>query len=147
MTTEDAVTAAAVDSLRGTGGPRLRDPLAALIRHRRVVPRETRPSRRERAAAVALRTRTGQTRTDTRQEFVLLSGGSVGAPLKGTGRHACRPGGARPDSGAVFAVRASLVKESPVKDFTPTDDPAPAGEHGVPEPFPHARFDLVLERS
>ncbi|WP_408990326.1 dioxygenase [Streptomyces shenzhenensis] len=122
MTTEDAVTAAAVDSLRGAGGPRLREPLTVLIRHRRVVTRETRLTQREREAAIAFLTRTGQTRTGTRQEFVLPSEGSVDAPLKGTGRHPCRPGGDRPDSDAVFAVRASLVK-----DFTPTDDPAPVG--------------------
>ncbi|MER7837034.1 intradiol ring-cleavage dioxygenase [Streptomyces sp. NPDC096040] len=285
MTTEDAVTTEAVDSLRGTDDPRLRELLAALIRHLHAFARETRLTQREWEAAVAFLTATGQTCTDTRQEFILLSDvlglsmlvetinghsdpgstestvlgpfhmtespvrelgadidlvgtgepcvvsgvvrsadgtplpgavldvwqadphgfydvqrpdvqppgngrglftadgegrfrfrtcvpsaypiptdGPVGALLKATGRHPYRPahihfivsaeghapvtthifvaGGAYLDSDAVFAVKESLVK-----DFTPTDDPALAGEFGVPNPFRHARFDLVLERS
>ncbi|MFD8813500.1 intradiol ring-cleavage dioxygenase [Streptomyces sp. NPDC059627] len=285
MTTEDAVTTEAVDSLRGTDDPRLRELLTALIRHLHAFTRETRLTQREWEAAVAFLTETGQTCTDTRQEFILLSDvlglsmlvetinghddpgstestvlgpfhmtespvrelganidlvgtgepcvvsgvvrsadgtplpgavldvwqadphgfydvqqpdvqppgngrglftadgegrfrfrtcvpseypiptdGPVGALLKATGRHPYRPahihfivsaaghapvtthifvaGGAYLDSDAVFAVKESLVK-----DFTPTDDPALAGEYGVPNPFRHARFDLVLERS
>ncbi|MEW1775066.1 dioxygenase [Streptomyces sp. NPDC086777] len=285
MTTEDAVTAEAVDSLRGTDDPRLRELLAALIRHLHAFARETRLTRREWEAAVAFLTETGQTCTDTRQEFILLSDvlglsmlvetvnghsdpdrtestvlgpfhltespvrelgagidlvgtgepcvvsgvvrsadgtplpgavldvwqadphgfydvqqpdvqppgngrglftadgegrfrfrtcvpsaypiptdGPVGALLKATGRHPYRPahihfivsaaghapvtthifvaGGEYLDSDAVFAVKESLVK-----DFTPTDDPVLAAEYGVPNPFRHARFDLVLERS
>lgn len=60
----------------------------------------------------------------------------------GQGAHIFVAGGEYLDSDAVFAVKESLVK-----DFTPTDDPALAAEHGVPNPFRHARFDLVLERS
>ena len=285
MTTEDAVTAEAVDSLRGTDDPRLRELLTALIRHLHAFTRETRLTQREWEAAIAFLTETGQTCTDTRQEFILLSDvlgvsmlvetvnghsdpgstestvlgpfhmtespvrelgadidlvgtgepcvvsgvvrsadgtplpgavldvwqadphgfydvqqpdvqppgngrglftaddegrfrfrtcvpsaypiptdGPVGALLKATGRHPYRPahihfivsaaehapvtthifvaGGEYLDSDAVFAVKESLVK-----DFTPTDDPALAGEYGVPNPFRHARFDLVLERS
>ncbi|MGW7548412.1 intradiol ring-cleavage dioxygenase [Streptomyces sp. NPDC054770] len=285
MTTEDAVTTEAVDSLRGTDDPRLRELLTALIRHLHAFTRETRLTQREWEAAVAFLTETGQTCTDTRQEFILLSDvlglsmlvetinghddpgstestvlgpfhmtespvrelganidlvgtgepcvvsgvvrsadgtplpgavldvwqadphgfydvqqpdvqppgngrglftadgegrfrfrtcvpseypiptdGPVGALLKATGRHPYRPahihfivsaaghapvtthifvaGGAYLDSDAVFAVKESLVK-----DFTPTDDPALAREYGVPNPFRHARFDLVLERS
>ncbi|MGY5046566.1 dioxygenase family protein [Streptomyces sp. 900105755] len=285
MTTDDAVTAEAVDSLRGTDDPRLRELLAALIRHLHAFTRETRLTRREWEAAIAFLTETGQTCTDTRQEFILLSDvlglsmlvervnghsdpgstestvlgpfhmtespvrelgadidlvgggapcvvggvvrsadgtplpgavldvwqadprgfydvqqpdvqppgngrglftadgegrfrfrtcvpsaypipadGPVGALLKATGRHPYRPahihfivsaaghapvtthifvaGGEYLDSDAVFAVKESLVK-----DFTPTDDPALAAEFGVPNPFRHARFDLVLERS
>ncbi|MGW1876288.1 intradiol ring-cleavage dioxygenase [Streptomyces sp. NPDC001975] len=285
MTTEDAVTTEAVESLRGTDDPRLRDLLAALIRHLHAFARETRLTQREWESAVAFLTATGQTCTGTRQEFILLSDvlglsmlvetvnghsdpgstestvlgpfhmtespvrelgadidlvgtgepcvvsgvvrsadgtplpgavldvwqadphgfydvqqpdvqppgngrglftaddegrfrfrtcvpsaypiptdGPVGALLKATGRHPYRPahihfivsaeghtpvtthifvaGGDYLDSDAVFAVKESLVK-----DFTPTDDPALAGEFGVPNPFRHARFDLVLERS
>ncbi|MER6267363.1 dioxygenase [Streptomyces sp. NPDC001797] len=285
MTTDDAVTAEAVDSLRGTGDPRLRELLTALVRHLHAFTRETRLTRREWEAAIAFLTETGQTCTDTRQEFILLSDvlglsmlvetvnghsapgstestvlgpfhmtespvrelgadidlvgggercvvsgvvrsadgtplpgavldvwqadphgfydvqqpdvqppgngrglftadgegrfrfrtcvpsaypiptdGPVGALLKATGRHPYRPahihfivsaaghapvtthifvaGGEYLDSDAVFAVKESLVK-----DFTPTDDPALAAEYGVPNPFRHARFDLVLERS
>ncbi|MFE4967387.1 intradiol ring-cleavage dioxygenase [Streptomyces sp. NPDC056660] len=285
MTTEDAVTTEAVESLRGTDDPRLREVLAALIRHLHAFARETRLTQREWETAVAFLTATGQTCTDTRQEFILLSDvlglsmlvetvnghsdpggtestvlgpfhmtespvrelgadidlvgtgepcvvsgvvrsadgtplpgavldvwqadphgfydvqqpdvqppgngrglftadgegrfwfrtcvpsaypiptdGPVGALLKATGRHPYRPahihfivsaeghapvtthifvaGGDYLDSDAVFAVKESLVK-----DFTPTDDPALAGEFGMPNPFRHARFDLVLERS
>ncbi|MER5527701.1 intradiol ring-cleavage dioxygenase [Streptomyces sp. NPDC002677] len=285
MTTEDAVTTEAVESLRGTDDPRLRDLLAALIRHLHAFARETRLTQREWESAVAFLTATGQTCTGTRQEFILLSDvlglsmlvetvnghsdpgstestvlgpfhmtespvrelgadidlvgtgepcvvsgvvrsadgtplpgavldvwqadphgfydvqqpdvqppgngrglftaddegrfrfrtcvpsaypiptdGPVGALLKATGRHPYRPahihfivsaeghtpvtthifvaGGDYLDSDAVFAVKESLVK-----DFTPTDDPALAGEFGVPNPFRHARFDLVLELS
>ncbi|MFE3167868.1 dioxygenase [Streptomyces sp. NPDC059224] len=285
MTTEDAVTAEAVESRRGTDDPRPREVLAALIRPLPAFARETRPTRGERAAAVAFLTATAQACTDTRQEFVPLSdvpglsmlvetvnghsgpgstestvlgpfhmtgspvrepgadidlvgagepcvvGGVVrsadgtplpgavpdvwqadphgfhdvqqpghqpagsrrglftadgegrfrfrtcvpspcpipaddpsGALLKATGRHPCRPahihftasaeghapvtthifaaGGGHLDSDAVFAVKGSLVK-----DFTPTDGAAPAGEFGVPNPFRHARFDLVRERA
>ncbi|MGW4910810.1 intradiol ring-cleavage dioxygenase [Streptomyces sp. NPDC004270] len=285
MTTEDAVTTEAVESLRGTDDPRLREVLAALIRHLHAFARETRLTQREWETAIAFLTATGQTCTDTRQEFILLSDvlglsmlvetvnghsdpgstestvlgpfhmtespvrelgadidlvgtgepcvvsgvvrsadgtplpgavldvwqadphgfydvqqtdvqppgngrglftadgegrfwfrtcvpsaypiptdGPVGALLKATGRHPYRPahihfivsaeghapvtthifvaGGDYLDSDAVFAVKESLVK-----DFTPTDDPALAGEFGMPNPFRHARFDLVLERS
>ena len=44
------------------------------------------------------------------------------------------------DSDAVFAVKQSLVR-----DFAPVDDPAAAAEHGLPNPFPRAEIDLVLE--
>jgi hydroxyquinol 1,2-dioxygenase len=285
MATDDAVTAEAVDSLRGTDDPRLRELLTALVRHLHAFTRETRLTRREWEAAIAFLTETGQTCTDTRQEFILLSDvlglsmlvetvnghsapgstestvlgpfhmtespvrelgadidlvgggepcvvsgvvrsadgtplpgavldvwqadphgfydvqqpdvqppgngrglftadgegrfrfrtcvpsaypiptdGPVGALLKATERHPYRPahihfivsaaghapvtthifvaGGEYLDSDAVFAVKESLVK-----DFTPTDDPALAAEYGVPNPFRHARFDLVLERS
>ncbi|MFK0156057.1 dioxygenase [Streptomyces sp. NPDC090493] len=285
MTTEDAVTAEAVDSLRGTDDPRLRELLVALIRQLHAFTRETRLTRREWEAAIAFLTEAGRTCTDTRQEFILLSDvlglsmlvetvnghsdpgstestvlgpfhmtespvrelgagidlvgvgepcvisgvvrsadgtplpgavldvwqadphgfydvqqpdvqpagngrglftadgegrfrfrtcvpsaypiptdGPVGALLKATGRHPYRPahihfivsaaghapvtthvfvaGGEYLDSDAVFAVKESLVK-----DFTPADDPALAAEYGVPNPFRHARFDLVLERS
>ncbi|MFK0286851.1 dioxygenase [Streptomyces sp. NPDC090499] len=285
MTTEDAVTAEAVDSLRGTDDPRLRELLVALIRQLHAFTRETRLTRREWEAAIAFLTEAGRTCTDTRQEFILLSDvlglsmlvetvnghsdpgstestvlgpfhmtespvrelgagidlvgvgepcvisgvvrsadgtplpgavldvwqadphgfydvqqpdvqpagngrglftadgegrfrfrtcvpsaypiptdGPVGALLKASGRHPYRPahihfivsaaghapvtthvfvaGGEYLDSDAVFAVKESLVK-----DFTPADDPALAAEYGVPNPFRHARFDLVLERS
>ncbi|MFG3288062.1 intradiol ring-cleavage dioxygenase [Streptomyces sp. NPDC048179] len=285
MTTEDAVTAEAVGSLGGTDDPRLRELLTSLIRHLHAFARENRLTQREWETAVEFLTATGQTCTDTRQEFILLSDvlglsmlvetvnghsdpgstestvlgpfhmtespvralgadidlvgggepcvvsgvvraadgtplpgavldvwqadprgfydvqqpdvqppgngrglftadaegrfwfrtcvpsaypiptdGPVGALLKATGRHPYRPahihfivsaeghqpvtthifvaGGDYLDSDAVFAVKESLVK-----DFAPTDDPSLAAEFGVPNPFRHARFDLVLERS
>ena len=285
MTTEDTVTAEAVGSLGGTHDPRLRTLLTSLIHHLHAFARETRLTQREWETAVEFLTSTGQTCTDTRQEFILLSDvlglsmlvetinghsdpgstestvlgpfhmtespvralgadidlvgggepcvvsgvvraadgtplpgavldvwqadprgfydvqqpdvqppgngrglftadtagrfwfrpcvpsaypiptdGPGGALLKATGRHPYRPahihfivsaeghqpvtthifvaGGDYLDSDAVFAVKESLVK-----DFAPTDDPSLAAEFGVPNPFRHARFDLVLERS
>jgi len=282
---DTTVTDEAVGSLAGTADPRLRELLAGLIRHLHAFARETRLTQEEWEKAVAFLTRTGQTCTDTRQEFILLSDvlglsmlvetlngdraagatestvlgpfhmtespvrelgadidlvgggepcvvsgrvlspdgtplpgavidvwqadgngfydvqrpdvqppgngrglftadaegrfwfrtcvpspypiptdGPVGGLLHATGRHPYRPAhihfiasaeGHVPvtthifvagtdylDSDAVFAVKPSLVK-----DFARTDDPSLAGEFGVANPFRHARFDLVLERS
>ena len=94
--------------------------------------------------------------------YPIPTDGPVGELLKATDRHPYRPahihfiasaaghapvtthifvaGGEHLDSDAVFAVKQSLVK-----DFTQTDDPSLAQEFGVPNPFRHARFDLVLE--
>ena len=286
MTTESTsttrLTEAVVDSLDGTGDPRLRELLAALIRHLHAFARETRLTQQEWERAIGFLTATGQTCSDTRQEFVLLSdvlgvsmlvetinsgapgtatestvlgpfhmtesparelgadidlmGGSepcvvsgrvlsrdgtplpgavldvwqanaegfydvqqpdvqpagngrglfatdsegrfwfrtcvpspypiptdgpVGGLLRATGRHPYRPahihfiasaaghapvtthifvaGSDHLDSDAVFAVKASLVQ-----DFAETDDPSLARQFGIPNPFRHACFDLVL---
>lgn len=274
------LTEAVVDSLKGTADPRSRELLAALTRHLHAFVRETEPTMEEWEQAIGFLTATGQTCTDTRQEFVLLSDvlgvsmlvetinsdehgtestvlgpfhmtespvralgadidlvgggepcvvsgrvlsrdgtplpgavldvwqandqgyydvqqpevqpagngrglftadaegrfwfrtcvpspypiptdGPVGDLLRATGRHPYRPahihfiasaGGHAPvtthifvagsdhlDSDAVFAVKESLVQE-----FTATDDPSLAREFGIPNPFRHARFDLVL---
>ncbi|UUU29159.1 intradiol ring-cleavage dioxygenase [Streptomyces sp. CA-210063] len=284
MTTEftTRITEAVVDSLDGTADPRLRGLLAALTRHLHAFVRETEPTMAEWERAIDFLTATGQTCTDTRQEFVLLSDvlgvsmlvetinsderggvtestvlgpfhmtespvrelgadidlvggggpcvvsgrvlakdgtplpgaaldvwqanaegyydvqqpdvqpagngrglftaddegrfwfrtcvpspypiptdGPVGDLLRATARHPYRPahihfiasaeghapvtthifvaGSDHLDSDAVFAVKESLVK-----DFTENDDPSLAKEFGVPNPFRHARFDLVL---
>ena len=283
--TETTVTDEAVNSLAGTADPRLRELLSGLIRHLHGFARETRLTQAEWERAIGFLTATGQTCTDTRQEFILLSDvlglsmlvetingdrapgatestvlgpfhmtespvrelgadidlvgggepcvvsgrvlsrdgtplpgavvdvwqadgngfydvqrpdvqppgngrglftadaegrfwfrtcvpspypiptdGPVGGLLRATGRHPYRPahihfiataeghvpvtthifvaGSDYLDSDAVFAVKPSLVQ-----DFDTTDDPSLAGEFGVPNPFRHARFDLVLERS
>ncbi|MHC3467648.1 dioxygenase family protein [Streptomyces sp. 7R007] len=102
-------------------------------------------------------------RTCVPSPYPIPTDGPVGDLLRATGRHPYRPahihfiataGGHVPitthifvagsdylGSDAVFAVKPSLVKE-----FTETDDPLQAREFGVPNPFRHARFDLVLER-
>ncbi|PTM93757.1 intradiol ring-cleavage dioxygenase [Streptomyces sp. VMFN-G11Ma] len=282
---DTTVTDEAVNSLAGAADPRLRELLSGLIRHLHAFARETRLTQEEWERAVAFLTATGQTCTDTRQEFILLSDvlglsmlvetingdrapgatestvlgpfhmtesparelganidlvgggepcvvsgrvlsrdgtplpgalldvwqadgngfydvqrpdvqppgngrglftadaegrfwfrtcvpspypiptdGPVGALLRATGRHPYRPAhvhfiataaGHTPvtthifvagsdylDSDAVFAVKPSLVQE-----FAETDDPALAQGFGVANPFRHARFDLVLERS
>ncbi|KOV60420.1 intradiol ring-cleavage dioxygenase [Streptomyces sp. MMG1121] len=280
-----AVTGQALAALRATADPRLRELLGGLIRHLHDFARETRLTQEEWANAIGFLTATGQTCTDIRQEFILLSDvlglsmlvesingergpgatestvlgpfhmtesparrlgddidlvgggepcvvsgrvrsrdgsplpgaaldvwqadaegsydvqqpalqpagngrgrftadaegrfwfrtcvpapypiptdGPVGALLRATGRHPYRPahihfiatadghtsvtthifvaGSDYLDSDAVFAVKESLVQE-----FAETDDPALAREFGVPNPFRHARFDLVLERT
>ena len=103
-------------------------------------------------------------RTCVPSPYPIPTDGPVGGLLHATGRHPYRPAhihfiasaeGHVPvtthifvagtdylDSDAVFAVKPSLVK-----DFARTDDPSLAGEFGVANPFRHARFDLVLERS
>ncbi|MFD7816861.1 dioxygenase [Streptomyces sp. NPDC059785] len=101
-------------------------------------------------------------RTCVPSPYPIPDDGPVGELLRATARHPYRPahvhfiasadghapvtthifvaGGAYLESDAVFAVKESLVK-----DFTGTDDPERAREFGVPNPFRHARFDLVLE--
>ncbi|MEU5294279.1 intradiol ring-cleavage dioxygenase [Streptomyces umbrinus] len=279
---ETAVTEEAVGSLGAGTDPRLRELLTGLIRHLHDFARETRLTQEEWERAIGFLTATGQTCTDTRQEFILLSDvlglsmlvetlnadrgpgatestvlgpfhmtespvrelgadidlvgsgepcvvsgrvlsqdgtplpgavldvwqadtdgfydvqqpdlqppgngrglftadaagrfwfrtcvpspypiptdGPVGDLLRATGRHPYRPAhihfiataeGHAPvtthifvagsdylDSDAVFAVKSSLVE-----DFAETDDPSLAREFGIPNPFRHARFDLVL---
>ena len=103
-------------------------------------------------------------RTCVPAAYPIPTDGPVGVLLRATGRHPYRPphihfiaeaeghtpvtthifvaGGDYLDSDAVFAVKQSLVQ-----DFTETDDPSLAREFGVTNPFRHARFDLVLERT
>ncbi|MEU5317257.1 intradiol ring-cleavage dioxygenase [Streptomyces sp. NPDC021056] len=103
-------------------------------------------------------------RTCVPSSYPIPTDGPVGDLLRATGRHPYRPahihfiasadghdpvtthifvaGDPYLTSDAVFAVKQSLVR-----DFTPTDDPSLAEGFGVPNPFRHARVDLVLERS
>jgi catechol 1,2-dioxygenase len=89
--------------------------------------------------------------------------GPVGGLLRATGRHEFRPahihfevtapgrrtltthifvkGSPYLESDAVFGVKKSLIV-----DFTPVDDPARAAATGVPNPFRHADFPIVLHR-
>ncbi|MFD3309100.1 intradiol ring-cleavage dioxygenase [Streptomyces sp. NPDC058694] len=100
-------------------------------------------------------------RTCVPSPYPIPTDGPVGDLLRATGRHPYRPAhihfiataeGHAPvtthifvagsdylDSDAVFAVKSSLVE-----DFAETDDPSLAREFGIPNPFRHARFDLVL---
>ncbi|GGN58639.1 hydroxyquinol 1,2-dioxygenase [Streptomyces albiflavescens] len=101
-------------------------------------------------------------RTCVPSPYPIPTDGPVGDLLRATGRHPYRPahihfiasaeghvpvtthifvaGSPYLDSDAVFAVKESLVH-----DFAETDDPSLAREFGIPSPFRHARFDLVLE--
>ncbi|MDQ1024210.1 hydroxyquinol 1,2-dioxygenase [Streptomyces umbrinus] len=100
-------------------------------------------------------------RTCVPSPYPIPTDGPVGDLLRATGRHPYRPAhihfiataeGHAPvtthifvagsdylDSDAVFAVKSSLVE-----DFATTDDPSLAREFGIPNPFRHAQFDLVL---
>jgi catechol 1,2-dioxygenase len=100
-------------------------------------------------------------RTCVPSPYPIPTDGPVGDLLHATGRHPYRPAhihfiasaeGYAPltthifvagsdylDSDAVFAVKKSLVQE-----FAETDDPDLAREFGLPNPFRHARLDLVL---
>jgi hydroxyquinol 1,2-dioxygenase len=100
-------------------------------------------------------------RTCVPSPYPIPTDGPVGDLLRATGRHPYRPAhihfiataeGHTPvtthifvagsdylDSDAVFAVKSSLVE-----DFAETDDPSLAREFGIPNPFRHAQFDLVL---
>ncbi|OLZ63758.1 6-chlorohydroxyquinol-1,2-dioxygenase [Streptomyces sp. IMTB 2501] len=69
----EAVTEEAVTSLRAAADPRLRELLGGLIRHLHDFVRETRLTQEEWEKAIGFLTATGQTCTDTRQEFILLS--------------------------------------------------------------------------
>ncbi|WP_449350295.1 intradiol ring-cleavage dioxygenase [Streptomyces shaanxiensis] len=101
-------------------------------------------------------------RTCVPAPYPIPTDGPVGDLLRATGRHPYRPahihfivsaeghvpvtthifvaGSDYLDSDAVFAVKQSLVQ-----DFATTDNPSLAAEFGMPNPFRHARFDLVLE--
>ncbi|GAA2274364.1 hydroxyquinol 1,2-dioxygenase [Streptomyces ruber] len=68
-----SVTEQAVDSLRGTADPRLRELLTGLIRHLHDFARETRLTHEEWARAIGFLTATGRASTGTRQEVILLS--------------------------------------------------------------------------
>ncbi|MEU8344687.1 intradiol ring-cleavage dioxygenase [Spirillospora sp. NPDC048832] len=70
---EDTATEAVQNSFRDTPDPRLRELLEALTRHLHAFVRETRPSVQEWEQAIEFLTAVGQSCTDTRQEFVLLS--------------------------------------------------------------------------
>ena len=71
--TTKAITAAAVDSFRGTQDPRLRALLQGLVRHLHGYVRELRPTIQEWEYAVDYLTAVGQKCGPTRQEFILLS--------------------------------------------------------------------------
>ncbi|WP_262063882.1 intradiol ring-cleavage dioxygenase [Streptomyces sp. STR69] len=73
MTTHVTVTDEAVASLRDTADPRLHELLSGLIRHLHAFTQETRLTQAEWEQAIRFLTETGQSCTDTRQEFILLS--------------------------------------------------------------------------
>lgn len=95
--------------------------------------------------------------------YPIPADGPVGRMLRSTGRHEFRPahihfevgapgmrtltthifvdGSPYLDSDTVFGVKESLVH-----DFVTVEDPEQADHFGVPAPFRHATFDIVLQR-
>ncbi|MFQ3555555.1 dioxygenase [Streptomyces gramineus] len=71
--TSDTITEAVISTMRDTEDPRLAEILRSLVRHLHAFVREVGPTEEEWAAGVDFLTRTGQTCTPTRQEFILLS--------------------------------------------------------------------------
>jgi protocatechuate 3,4-dioxygenase beta subunit len=101
-------------------------------------------------------------RTVVPAPYPIPSDGPVGVLLAATGRHPNRPAhihviagaaGYEPvtthvfvagspwlDSDAVFGVKRSLIRE-----FRAVDDPAEAARNGIPNPYRHTEFDIVLQ--
>jgi hydroxyquinol 1,2-dioxygenase len=71
--TIDSATPAVRASFAGTPDPRLRDIVRSLTQHLHAFVRETAPTVEEWNAAIGFLTDVGQTCSDTRQEFILLS--------------------------------------------------------------------------
>lgn len=73
LTQSEDITADAIRRLEGCSSPRLRELTAGLIRHLHDFVREYQLSEAEWMTAIQFLTRTGQTCTEHRQEFILLS--------------------------------------------------------------------------
>ena len=70
---EHTITQAVLDRFAATPDPRLKSVIGSLVRYLHGFVRDAEPTFEEWQQAVAYLTRTGQTCTDTRQEFILLS--------------------------------------------------------------------------
>ncbi len=70
---EHTITAAVLDRFAATPDPRLKAVLGSLVQHLHDFVRDVEPSFEEWQQAIEYLTRTGQTCTDMRQEFILLS--------------------------------------------------------------------------
>jgi hydroxyquinol 1,2-dioxygenase len=90
---EDTITDAVLARLADAPSPRARAVSEALVRHLHAFLREVRPSQEEWAEGIAFLTRIGQTCTDTRQEFILLSD-TLGASMLVDAINHPLPGGA-----------------------------------------------------
>jgi hydroxyquinol 1,2-dioxygenase len=70
---ENTITAAVIDRFKDTPDPRLKQILDSLVQHLHDFVRDVEPTFDEWMTAITFLTRTGQTCSDTRQEFILLS--------------------------------------------------------------------------
>ena len=101
-------------------------------------------------------------RTIVPSYYPIPTDGPVGELLRATGRHAFRPAhihfivtapGHRPLTTHIFVANSEYiesdtvfaVKKSLVEDFQEVTDPEAAARWGVPVPFRHADFDIVLQ--
>ena len=70
---EHTITQAVLDRIAATPDPRLKAVMSSLVQHLHNFVRDVEPTFEEWQAAIGVLTRTGQTCTGTRQEFILLS--------------------------------------------------------------------------
>ncbi len=70
---ETNLTEAVLERVSQAASPRMRSISQALVRHLHAFVKEIEPTQEEWSAAIAFLTRTGQTCSETRQEFILLS--------------------------------------------------------------------------
>jgi hydroxyquinol 1,2-dioxygenase len=87
------ITDAVLQSLAATPDPRLKQVLASLVTHLHDFVRETKPTEAEWQAGIDFLTTTGQTCTDTRQEFILLSD-TLGVSMLTIALNHAKPAGA-----------------------------------------------------
>lgn len=73
VTTEDDITNEALRRFEGTADPRLREIMLSLVRHLHAFVKEVQLTEAEWFEGIRFLTATGQTCTDIRQEFILLS--------------------------------------------------------------------------
>lgn len=113
---ETTITDAVLGTLSGTPSPRLRAVLSALAQHLHGFVREVEPTEAEWMEAIAFLTRTGQTCTDVRQEFILLSD-TLGVTMLVDAINHRVPGGATENSVLgpfFFADRPTAVNGSDI---------------------------------
>ncbi|MFM9653980.1 dioxygenase, partial [Streptomyces galilaeus] len=70
---QETVTAAVLEAMAATPDPRLRDVMAAIVRHLHALIREVRPTDEEFMAALGFLTEMGKTCTATHNEAVLFA--------------------------------------------------------------------------
>jgi hydroxyquinol 1,2-dioxygenase len=90
---EHTITEAVLQSLSGTPDARLKQIMASLVTHLHDFVRDVRLTEDEWQAAIAFLTATGQTCTDTRQEFILLSD-TLGVSMLTIALNHAKPAGA-----------------------------------------------------
>ncbi len=91
--TEQTATGIVLERMAGCGDARLKQLLTSIVTHLHAVVREVEPTEAEWFAAIDFLTRTGQTCTPTRQEYILLSD-TLGVSMLVDAINHRKPGGA-----------------------------------------------------